>query len=353
MRLAKHGIFNLNNEYQEINIVELTQRFGFWGVLAGISGQIMRTSFVKSYDFSSLIEKTGKIYAHVTAYLECFQTGRTRVVNLPLVFYKLTPYSESSAAHWEKYARLNNVFDEYFWTLGYIRHLEYLEARGVIGSEYLRYMLETNEVGFFRPVFVMADKLANQLRIMSNSKEARNQLGRAQMVEIVSYLSRKEPFLREYLWRLLVLHEALAEGRPVVDADWADLQAYMEPFNDFLLAPLFQCAVGDYEIYRVANGFFGVYHTYRPALLDRLRYLGHETLGPEVFAAASLKAVKQKIAEGQGVPTRPLAASAKVGGPRLMLLERELEVMRNSASWRITRPLRMFMSVIRQLRSRA
>jgi len=115
MHLWRSSIFFLKGDEHPVNLVDLTQRFGFWFTVAGISGQIMRTELVKDYDLTALAQKTSKIYAHVAAYLECFKSSKAKVVNLPLVFYKV---SHNDINHWRRAAKTIGVFDEFFLDIG-------------------------------------------------------------------------------------------------------------------------------------------------------------------------------------------------------------------------------------------
>lgn len=374
MLLTRPSMFRLAQEETPISLLDLTQRSGFWGTIAGISGQIMRTSRVKNYDFPVLIATVGKIYSHVTAYLECFRSGRTLVINLTLVFYKTTPSNPKNLKHWQNVADAQGVFDEYFWTLGYIRQLEYLEKNQITDDDYLRYMLEVSDTGFFRPVMVMADRLTSQVRLMSSAHDKRNSLSSSDFAEICDYLIRKEPFLREYLWALKSIHGKLLEGQKVPRSEWDDLLHDKHIFSDYLLASLLQGTESDYEIYRVAKRFYGVYYDSRDILLDRLRYLDNEEAPPEIFTGASITEVRHKIiAFGQkqeqilrvsygNAASRHLADSdhklKKLQSEliqtkfQLQVARQDYETMLHSASWRITKPLRRLLEIIKRLVNR-
>ncbi|MBV9955968.1 MAG: glycosyltransferase, partial [Pseudolabrys sp.] len=124
----------LKNELTETTVVQLVSRCGFWFILAGMSGQVLRTDKVRDYDFERLLRSTSIIYSHVTAYIEQYAAGRTALVNLPLVHYKIT-YRDIS--HWRNAAATLGVFDEFFWTTGFIRQISYLENKGIIGTSFL------------------------------------------------------------------------------------------------------------------------------------------------------------------------------------------------------------------------
>ncbi|MDE8346639.1 MAG: glycosyltransferase [Acidocella sp.] len=222
MKVTRHCVFQMNQPSYAVNIVDVTQRFGFWSTVAGISGQIMRTASVMDYDLPQMYEKTTKVYVHVGAYLECFKDRRTTLINLPIVFYKSSP---NDFVHWRKAAKLMDVCDEFFWTLGYVRLLVYLEEKSIIDSNYLKYMLETNERNSFRPIFIVVEKFSNQIMLMTKTDEPRNHLSEDEFAEISGYLARKEPFLREYLWKLREIFDLVRSGGLVSDSDWENLKS--------------------------------------------------------------------------------------------------------------------------------
>jgi glycosyltransferase involved in cell wall biosynthesis len=370
MELTRTSLFYMKQTEYKINIVELTQRFGFWGTVAGMSGQIMRTASVRDYDFNGLIEQTSKIYAHVSAYLDCFKSSITLVINLPLVFYKWTSTSDAVVAHWRKGAKILGVFDEYFWTLGYIRQLKYLEKKSIISNDYLRYTLETNITDLFRPVFVVAEKFANQVRIMSDTNEERNQLTELEFDEIFEYLIQVEPFLRDFLWKLKQIYVMLLGGAKPGHAEWLELKRLEIVFYDYLVASLFQLEVGEYEVYRVAQSYYGVHRWFRHVLIDRLRHLDGEDFAPEVFTGRSQAEVCDKIISyernsvdsktirrEQGFdPSKQMADRKNVHASQNALAElnqkyqqlkqaheqlmQTMKIIEQSLSWKLTKPLR-------------
>jgi glycosyltransferase involved in cell wall biosynthesis len=355
MAVQRSANFFMREPSHSINIVDLTQRFGFWFVIAGISGQIMRTECVKGYNLQALIAKTSQIYVHVTAYLEIFKDKRTIIVNEPIVFYRVTV----DMPHWERVAKKLGVFDEYFWTLGYIRQLEYLEDKGIIAPDFLSFMLETSAFHFFRPVFVMADKLTRQLSIMSKTRDSRNRLAPDHWQQIQRFLMRKEPFLREWQWVANDIFDDLSSGRKVSKKKWQSLHHLLHIYrSSSVFAPLLAGTFREYEIFRVAHRYYGVRHNH-DGLLVRLRFLDDEDMEPDVFAGSNIEEVRSKIEahdtqsrQGNNYYLRLVEqanhrAASATGA--LMKARHEYDVLRYSTSWKLTWPLRQAGAIVKRL----
>ncbi len=368
MHLQRTANFFMGSASRVCNIVDLAQRFGYWYVVAGISGQIMRTAFVRNYDLTGLVAQTGKIYAHVTAYLDCFHAAKTLVVNIPLIFYKVT---FNDLDHWKKTAAKMGVFDNFLWTLGYVRQLKYLEDKRVIPRDFLRYMLEQNESHYFRPMFVVTRLFGDQVRHMSETKDQRNHIRQSDFNELYEYLIARDPFVREYLWKLRDIYNRIIEGDSIKQIDWHELEKFHTVFHDFLFASLLQRVVKDHEIYRVGRFYYGVRRDDRNALVERLGFLFDEESPPEVFMGSSEEEVVRKIenydshsdeAHHRAVDKRLIhllestdriatsyrdqLATTRAELNRAVL---QFELVRQSTSWRITKPLRDFSLIAKKL----
>jgi glycosyltransferase involved in cell wall biosynthesis len=355
MSLRRSSNFFMKERSFPINIVDLAQRLGFWFVIAGISGQILRTECVRGYNLLGLIEKTSKIYAHVTAYLEIFRNKKTVVINEPLIFYRV----KVDMPHWERVAKTLGVFDEFFWTLGYISQLEYLEERGIIAPDYLSYMLETSEFNFFRPVFVIADKLTRQLEIMSRSHDKRNHVTPVQWTHIHEFLMRKEPFLREWLWVARGVFDTLSGNRKVSLDKWKQLHELLNACrHNSIFAPLLAGTYLEYEIFRVAHRYYAVRHNH-DLLLERLRFLDDEDREPDIFTGSNVDEVRSKIEkyepqsrQGNNDYMRLIEQAnhrTATANRALMETRHDYDVLRHSTSWKLTWPLRRAGMVLKRL----
>lgn len=358
MEVKRSSNFYMTDTPHPVDIVTLTQRFGFWFIIAGISGQIVRTEYVRDYDLQGVIAQSSKIYAHITAYLECFKGHRTVILNETLVFYKLT---HADVGHWKRTAEKLGVFDEYFWTLGYILQLEYLERKGIIAHDYLRYMVEMNESHVFRPVFVVADKIASQVRLMERSTDRRNWLTQEQYAHMTGYLARKDPFMREFVWKLDAIFSDVYATRKIADARWKDLEKCLDGYkDDFVLASLLVATHLDYEIYRVGDRYYGVTGLFRDTLTEKLRYLDDWSKTDDIISGDSLSSIREKlkglrdVRPSKSTDTMNLIKMIDKANHRMTTLQEELrlaerryEAVIHSRAWLLTAPLR---AVINRLR---
>jgi glycosyltransferase involved in cell wall biosynthesis len=301
--------FYMQEHAYEGDVVSLTQRVGFWWLIAGFSGQIVRTALVANYDHAGLISETSPIYSHVTAYLECLAGRPAAIVNIQNVIYRL---SDNDAGHWRRAAAKFNVFDEYFWTLGYVRQIAYLERKGVVGRDYLIRMLETNRNSVFRPTAVIYDKLLTQLRSMESDPDPRNRLTRSEFEELVGYFEQRDLLARPFLESARGIFQALVSNQTLEPeafdtARWR-LQCYQ---SSFPLAANCVGVDGDYELYELDRRLFAVHRLFRGAMLDRFRYLDHAAWAPIVFEGSSRAAIAKQIAEeGLGTDLDNLPVSA-------------------------------------------
>ena len=62
--------------------------------------------------------------------------------------------------------------------------------------------------------------------------------------------------------------------------------------KSYLLGESFVGVEGDYEIYRISNALHAVHRCFRPALVERLRYLDHVEQSPIVFTASDRAELK-------------------------------------------------------------
>jgi hypothetical protein len=324
--------------------------------MAGISGHIVRTECMTGFDLSPICQ-ISPIYAHVIAYLEIFKNKRTAVINESIVFYRVT---HADMPHWERMAEKLGVFDEYFWTLGYIRQLEYLEEKGIIPNDYLSYMLEMRECRFFRPVSSIADKLINQLRLMERTHNTRNQLTHEQYRHIRDFLMLKEPFLREFLWKADAIFERVSSRRKVGRHAWRALRDSINTYwSNYIFSPLLIGTFLDYQMFRIANRYYGISSGGHNSFLDRMRFLESEDCTPDVFAGSTIEEVRSKIEkhetksrQGNDYYFRLVEQAnhrSAMANRALMEARHDYDVLSQSTSWKLTWPLRRAGTVLKRL----
>ena len=303
--------YYMRDRYFEGDLVSLTQRMGFWWLIAGFSGQIVRTALVAKFDHAGLIARTSPIYSHVTAYLECFAGKRAAIVNVQNVIYRLT---DSDLAHWRRAAARFGVFDEYFWTLGYIRQIQHLEQKGIVCRDFLTKMIESDRRNFFRPTVVIYDKILHQLQLMNSvvkQREDRNRLTPNDFNELVEYLEQRDLLARPFLIAIRSIFDTMSNSKSVNKTVFEQARRRLDSYRkSYLLGESFVGVEGDYEIYRISNALHAVHRCFRPALVERLRYLDHVEQSPIVFTASDRAGLKTRISEaGVGLDWNTVPAS--------------------------------------------
>ena len=287
--------YYMKERVYESSLVSLTQRVGFWWLIAGFSGQIVRTSRVAGFDHAALVAKTSPIYSHVTAYLECLASRPVAIINIQNVIYRL---SDNDIGHWRRAAARLGVFDEYFWTLGYVRQIKYLESRGVVGRDYLIKMVESNRDSFFRPTAMIYDKILSQLQIMQATRDNRNRMTRSEFAELVEFFEQRDLLARPFFTAVRKIFDSLTANVRLDESVFADARWRLQSYqSSYLLAPCFAGIEGDYEIYQVTNRHYAVHRLFRGALLDRIRYLDHVEQAPIVLEGGTRADVARRIAD--------------------------------------------------------
>ncbi len=334
---AANGTLRLSASAYEIPIAKLAERIGLWFTLAGISGHVLRKSCVEAYDLDGLIRKTSTIYSHVIAYMECFAAKRTALVNLPLVYYRLT-YRDT--AHWKRAAERLNVCDEYFWTIGFLRQIKYLENAGVIAPTFLQRLVDHNDHLFYRPVRLVAEKLFNQLRLMS-TRDSRNTLSAEDFGFVMDFLLTRDPLARELVWILRDIWNAGSRGNAIPKHVWKKAEAALAAYIQApLLHGMLEKTLDDYEIYRVTDTYYAVRDSCHGVLQEWLRYIEGVDISPILFCGASLKEVEAKILSAPRTMPEYIRLKEIHSADDATELRRRLTVMTNSRSWKITKPLR-------------
>jgi glycosyltransferase involved in cell wall biosynthesis len=287
--------YYMRERVYEGDLASLTRRMGFWWLIAGFSGQIVRTSRVAQYDHAALVARTSPIYSHVTAYLDCFADRPAAIVNVQNVIYRL---SDLNFDHWRRVADRLGVFDEYFWTLGYIRQIKYLEHRKIVGRDYLIKMIESDRNSFFRPTAMIYDKIMAQIESMAANCEHRNQISRSDFVELLEFFEQRDLLARPFLSAVKKVYNSIMAKESI---DWSvlneargRLQCYQ---SSYLLSPNFVGIDGDYEIYRLADTHYAVHRLFRGALIERIRYLDHVEQVPIVLQGRTHAEIIQRISE--------------------------------------------------------
>ncbi len=264
------GTLKIHGQKFTDDIVKITMQNGFWFVLAGMSSQILRASFVKDYDFATVM-KESIVYSHVTAYLDCFRGKQTTCFNYPLVWYKVT-YRDIS--HWQKAAQKMDVFDEYFWTLGFIKQLKFLTKKGILNFNSLFYSLDQNEFYKFRLINVVHEKFYNQLLLGTESGNPRQLLKQDDFYEIFDFLLASSIYLRESLWDMEKIYKDFLAKKQKPTAELKSQICERFPkINSDLLYGFFIRNCEDYLIYKIFDTYYAIKSDHIEYLKEELRYV--------------------------------------------------------------------------------
>ncbi len=367
--------FEMNQELKEESLVLLAQKLGIWYVLAGISSQIVRTEYIKKYDLATLKKETSPIYAHTIAYLEVYGSLKSCAVNYPLVVYKVI-YRDIS--RWRKTADILGFFDEFFWTLGTVRQMKYLEEKGLVGSDFFGNWLDRNEYMIFRPVSVILTKVFDQLKTMAISRDSRNQVKENEFDEIAEYLEAKDPLCREIVWKGKEFFLRIVQGQKITKTEWTQVQMDLGNYaENFMFNGFFKEKIAGYEIYRIAGTYFAIHASCRSLLLIYLKSLTPIDSPPILLVSTSreeldrkireidymdlsqdiqlkMKAVNDRLERGEPVEAILSAVGTLVASKEKMQKKLENSYAKNqeilrSMSWKVTAPLRIAGRAFRRL----
>ncbi len=297
------------------DIVEIAIHNGYWFVLAGMSSQIMRTRYIKAFDFQP-ITNISLIYSHVTAYIECYHGKVTTCFNYPLVWYRLSYHDDQ---HWKKASKLHDVFDEYFWTLGFIRQLKYLISKNIFDKYSLFYMLDQNDYVRFRLVYHVCEKLFHQVKASRKTTDSRQKIGRAEFYEMVDFLMETSNLLREFLWDLETYYELplIPEAKGKSALKWRFVRAAkkkqreealkvesnlakkldenIKNCSSTILYGFFVRRYGNYSIYRIGTRYFCVYNGQEKYLEWQLWYVDVVECPPYFYIAQTLEGALERL----------------------------------------------------------
>lgn len=109
------------------DLPDFITRTGLWFVIAGFSCLIFkREPMLQNLGAFKKYFAVSKIYSHVFWLMDTFWTKKFRYFDCPIVVYKQNASDVASDLHWNKVSAKENVFNKYFWTVGFIKHAKML-----------------------------------------------------------------------------------------------------------------------------------------------------------------------------------------------------------------------------------
>ncbi len=147
-----------------MEMLDFVRATGFWFVLAGFSTTVFRRSKADIDQFRDILG-IGKIYAHVTWLISQFYDSSFAFVNRPLVSYRQNLTDVVPTEHWERVAEREGLYVGGIWSVGFLKQMDYLVARGVIEREFLRDVVDRNlDHRFYFPDEVLGHMLNSLAR---------------------------------------------------------------------------------------------------------------------------------------------------------------------------------------------
>jgi glycosyltransferase involved in cell wall biosynthesis len=127
-------------------------------LLASFSCSVFRLSRIEKVNFDNFLDLS-PIYAHVFAYLFAFSDSKVLVLKNRWVSAVQTTHSD----HWDRLGRRMGWYSLYPWSGGLIAHLLAARKNGLLSSDQISYVLNSNENGRYNLVKNIVVQFLNQL----------------------------------------------------------------------------------------------------------------------------------------------------------------------------------------------
>jgi len=221
----------MNGVELESSVSKLVETIGLLFTFAGVSNVIQRTSKIS---VETGLEWLGvsKIYSHVAWMVDAHRDSKAVFVNSPLVFYRQNDYS---TGHWERVAEKQEVPNLYFWSLGIVRLLNKLVARGALQAIQAGLIFELAGDGSrYRLLDDIVFKTYQQLELWAKTGEDRQKLTTSELAEILDFCQRCDPMLFDIVRAIERGHEALQATmtKPYGDVRAQLLETFSREFID-------------------------------------------------------------------------------------------------------------------------
>ena len=320
-QFAHHHILPMNGAYLDTEISQATQALGFTFYVAGITNIVFRRTMA-SKDLALKIYALQPIYSHVAWVYLCFKGKRLRIMNYPLVCYRLS--AAETVDHFRRYAEKNQISVHTIWGFGMIKLLSFLVENHALSPVQVGRIMDMQASGArVRIIDATIHRMYEQLALAITQSLPRNQVTMDEFQKARDFLYRVDPANYD----LLVPLEELCSLANTADKTKANLlrvtklsETFSCIFNaqahENVYRAFFQGSAYNYRIYKCVNGYVALSphaHHDREAVLrwiDPLENIPHCFISPDYDALVARIAeylCKNNMSGSQSRQYEPLA----------------------------------------------
>lgn len=266
---VRYGILNINRPHLDIATRRAPQLLGFTFYMAGMTNIVFRRTMaspalaLKAYGLQ-------QIYSHVAWLYTSFHDKRLRVMNHPLVHYRMSALE--TVGHFEQYAVRNNISKHTVWGFGMVKLLRFMvEESSFTPQDIARIIDLSADGGRFRFLDATLQQMYRQLMLALDEPEPRNIVSLEEFMAARDFLISADPLLFDLLKPMEILcrigndsqayqrsKKLRAEARKA-SADYQ--QIYNDQMIESLYRGFFEGKHYQYQIYRCAGGYAAIHST--------------------------------------------------------------------------------------------
>lgn len=289
---------SMRNAYMDVSADQLIETAGFGFMLAGISNVIFRREYA-DIEIAWEAQAIQPLYSHVCWFLACYAHRRSRIVNMPLVYYRNSD-GLKQVAHFKKVAERLNVADHHFWGVGMALQFKWLVDKGVITGASLPRIFESRRDGSrFKLLNECIHKIYTQVVASIQLSEERFRVDSEILAEIRNFFVSCDLFTYDLFEPILQLHEIATGQRSREELE--ALQGTFERIHRLHDADVYRNNwQGDrygYHIYRMACHWVAVQPQIDGGVIAALSVIDLEEQAPALLLADNLDSLVAKAAD--------------------------------------------------------
>lgn len=182
----------LKAELLEFDYVAGACALGFTFSFAGISNTILRLAPLLATDWRPIAARS-LVYSHVVWWLKAFTGRRLTVVNRPLVSYRVD-HSDLIKDHFSRVTSRLELPDFYFWTIGFVILMRYLETERLVRPEQIAAMFDYRRDGtHFRMLDNVVGLMHDQVVLSTTDADSRNHLATETIEDVTDWVLSHDP----------------------------------------------------------------------------------------------------------------------------------------------------------------